>query len=197
MDSPVPGEFSGHPPKRLVVGVSGSVAVLGLPVYLQAFRAAGVENLVAVLTPAAEKFLPAATLRLICDAVYTEEEPGQGHVALGRWADQVLVLPATAHLLGCMANGLAPSLLTTTLLAVPGPVVVVPAMNRVMWHRAPVQRNVDRLRADGHLIVDPVPGKAYEVASRGIRDSLVIPAPEEIISVLSRQSTMELTGASS
>jgi phosphopantothenoylcysteine decarboxylase len=171
-------------PRRLLIGVCGSVAVLALPAYLQALRCAGVEQIAAVVTRTAETFLPTTTLRLVCDAVYTDIDPGPGHVALGRWAHDVLLLPATAHQLGCIATGTAPNLVATTVLAAPDPVLLVPAMNPVMWRKPAVQRNVAQLRADGHTVLDPVPGMAYEVASRRIRPSLVMPPPDQLISVL-------------
>ena len=168
-------------PEKLLLGVSGSVAVLNLASYLYAFRAAGVAQIAAVLTATAESFLPASSLRLLCEGVYTEQDHGRGHVALGRWPDQVLVLPATAHLLGCVAGGLAPSLLTTTVLATEAPVTFVPAMNPAMWRKAAVRRNVATLRADGHRVLDPLPGPAFEVASRAIVPSLLVPPPEVVL----------------
>jgi phosphopantothenoylcysteine decarboxylase len=179
------------PPEKLLIGVSGSVAVLDLPSYLYALRAAGVPQIAAVLTATAESFLPASTLRLVCDGVYTEQDHGRGHVALGRWPDRVLVLPATAHLLGCVACGLAPSLLATTLLATEAPITFVPAMNPAMWRKAVVRRNVMTLRADGHQVLEPLPGAAFEVASRAIVPSLMVPPPEVVLRCLSGEPVAE------
>ncbi|WP_051385555.1 flavoprotein [Actinokineospora inagensis] len=173
------------PPRRLLLGVSGSVAALSLPAYLYAFRAAGVGEIIAVTTAAANQFLPTTSLAALCDRVCTDADPRLGHVALGRWADHTLVLPATAHLLGCLANGLAPSLLTTTLLAVEGPITIAPAMNRTMWERPTVRRNVATLRADGHQVVEPVPGKTYEVATRAVVPGIVVPPPEVLLNQIS------------
>ncbi|MEW2505758.1 flavoprotein [Amycolatopsis sp. CA-161197] len=173
------------PPEKLLLGVSGSVAVLSLPAYLHAFRAAGVRQIVAVLTTTAARFLPAGSLAVLCDRVCTDEDPAGGHVALGRWADRALILPATANLLGTVAHGLAPTLLTTTVLAADCPVTFAPAMNPVMWQRPAVQRNVALLREDGHDVVDPIPGAAYEVASRAIVPSIVVPPAEVLLERLS------------
>lgn len=181
----------GSAPEKLLIGVSGSVAALNLPSYLYAMRAAGVAQIVAVLTVTAESFLPAGSLRLLCDGVYTERDHGRGHVALGRWPDRILVLPATAHLLGCVAAGLAPSLLATTLLATETPITFVPAMNSTMWRKAAVRRNVTTLRADGHQVLDPVPGAAFEVASRAIVASLALPPPELVLRCLSGDPATE------
>lgn len=179
-------------PEKLLVGVSGSVAALNLPSYLYAFRAAGVAHIAAVLTATAESFLPAGALRLLCDGVYTEHDHGRGHVALGRWPDRVLVLPATAHVLGCAAYGLAPNLLATTLLATDAPITFVPAMNAAMWRKAAVQRNIAALCADGHRVLDPVPGAAFEVASRAIVPSLTVPSPEVVLRCLSGEPVDEV-----
>lgn len=189
---PVAAVADMSPPEKLLVGVCGSVAALTLPSYLYAFRAAGVPQITAVLTATAESFLPASSLRLLCDGVYTEHNHGRGHVALGRWPDRVLVLPATAHLLGCVAYGLAPNLLATTLLAAEAPITFVPAMNPAMWRKAAVRRNVTTLRADGHLVLDPLPGAAFEVASRAIVPSLVVPPPEVVLRCLSSEPVAEV-----
>lgn len=180
------------PPEKLLIGVSGSVAALNLPSYLFAFRAAGVAQIVAVLTATAESFLPASTLRLLCEGVYTERDHGRGHVALGRWPDRVLVLPATAHVLGCVAGGLAPNLLATTLLATEAPITFAPAMNPSMWRKAAVRRNVRTLRGDGHQVLDPLSGAAFEVASRAIVPSLVVPSPEVVLRCLSDEPVTEM-----
>lgn len=169
------------PPERLLIGVSGSVAALNLPTYLYASRAAGVAHLAVVLTPAAEAFLPVPALRHIVDGVYTEHEQGRGHVALARWAHHLVVLPATANLLGCVANGLAPNLLTTVLLAAECPVAFVPAMNLAMWRKPAVQRNVTTLRRDGHQVIEPLLDRTYEVASRAIVPGLVVPPPDALL----------------
>ncbi|MFT7835901.1 flavoprotein [Saccharothrix sp. BKS2] len=172
-------------PEKLLLGVSGSVAALTLPNYLYAFRAAGVRQIIAVVTVSASAFISAQALGVICDRVYTDADPARSHVALGRWADHTLVLPATAHLLGCLAHGLAPSRLTTALLAVDGPITLVPAMNPVMWGKPAVQRNVAVLRGDGHRVVEPIAGASYEVASRAIVPGLVPPPPEDVVRCVS------------
>ncbi|MFD7643988.1 flavoprotein [Kitasatospora sp. NPDC059795] len=193
--TPDPGDGAAVP-RRLLIGVSGSISVLALPGYLNAFRLAGVERITLVATRTAERFLPADTLRLICDAVCTEDAHGPGHVALGRWADAVLVLPATANVLGCFATGTAPTLLTSTLLCAEQPVVLAPVMNPVMWRTPQVARNVDRLRADGHQVVDPVPGLAYEVASRTMRPALTLPSAEQLLAACrtGTEAEAEVTG---
>lgn len=171
-------------PTNLVIGVGGSVAALNVPTYLSELRVAGVERVAAILTATACTMVAEAAFRHICDACYTDDDHGPGHVALARWADGFLLLPATAHMIACLAHGLAPSFLTTTLVAYPHPVTVVPAMNADMWASKVVQRNVHQLRDDGHVVLDPVPGAAYEVASRALRETLVMPPPALVAEAL-------------
>ncbi|MBP2473991.1 phosphopantothenoylcysteine decarboxylase/phosphopantothenate--cysteine ligase [Crossiella equi] len=174
-------------PERLLVGVTGSIAALGLPGYLNAFRALGANRVTVVPTRNARRFLSAETLGWLSNAVCTDEDHGPGHVALAEWAELMLVLPATANVLGAAANGLAPDLLTTVLLARQRPVVFAPAMNKRMWDSPAVRRNVRTLRADGHTVVAPEEGPVYEAASRQLVTGLVLPRPERIAAVLAER----------
>ena len=79
----------------------------------------------------------------------TEAEAAMGHIELARWADVVVVAPATAHFLGTLAGGLAGDLLATVCLATTAPIVVAPAMNQAMWANAAVQANRALLEARG------------------------------------------------
>lgn len=82
-----------------------------------------------------------------------------GHIELARWADAVLIAPATANLLARMATGIADDLLTTAYLATTAPVFVAPAMNTKMWQHPATQRNVERLRDDGVTVLGPAVGE--------------------------------------
>jgi len=95
-----------------------------------------------------------------------------------------VVLPATANVIGQAANGLGSNLLTTTILASPRPVIFYPNVNDVMWSRAAVQRNVETLRGDGHIVIEPEVAIAYEVDSGETRESLVIPEPTRLVEQL-------------
>ena len=158
--------------ERLLVGVSGSVAVLSLPSYLATLRADLAAEIRVIMTAAAASMLPPSTVALICDGVFVDEEPTPqkkpGHIELARWCDMFVVLPASANVLGQAANGIAPNLLSTTILA-------------VMWSKPAVQRNVETLREDGHVIIEPELALAYEVDSGEMRESWVIPDPERLV----------------
>ena len=87
-----------------------------------------------------------------------EAEAAMGHIELARWADAVVIAPATAHVIGRLAAGLADDLLTTICLATTAPLFLAPAMNRQMWEHRAVQRNVASLKAAGVRILGPGEG---------------------------------------
>src|SRR5690606_35142363 len=98
--------------------------------------------------------------RRVRDELWDEAaEAAMGHIELARWADVVLVAPATAHFIGSLAAGLAGDLLTTVCLATAAPVVVAPAMNRQMWASAAVQANCNVLAERGIRILGPGAGE--------------------------------------
>jgi phosphopantothenoylcysteine synthetase/decarboxylase len=175
---------------RLLVGVSGSVAVLNLPSYLATLRAELASQVRVIMTRQAARMLPPSTVALICDEVFLDQEPTTirrpGHIELTRWAEMVVILPATANVIGQAANGLGANLLTTTILAAPAPIVFCPNVHPVMWNKAVVQRNVESLRQDGHIVIEPVVATAYEVDSGERRESLVLPEPSRLAEQLEK-----------
>lgn len=170
---------------RLLVGVSGSVAVLNLPAYLAALRAELAREVRVIMTSAAASMLPPSTVALVCDGVFLEQRPTAekrpGHIELARWGEMFIILPATANVIGQAANGLGSNLLTTTVLASPRPVIFCPNVHDLMWSKTAVQRNVQTLRDDGHIVIEPEVATAYEVDSGETRDSLVIPEPTQLV----------------
>jgi phosphopantothenoylcysteine synthetase/decarboxylase len=173
---------------RLLVGVSGSVAILNLAAYLAAFRAELAREVRVIMTSQATSMLPPSTVALVCDEVFLDQKPTAekrpGHIELARWGEMFVVLPATANVIGQAANGLGSNLLTTTILASPKPVVFYPNVNDIMWSKPAVQRNVETLRADGHVVIEPEVAAAYEVDSGKMRESLVLPEPTDLIAQL-------------
>lgn len=175
-------------PRRLLIGVCGSGNVLAVPQYLMALRTGlgpGVEIRM-IMTRSAAALIPAPTMRLLCRDVYCdgEDELTTGHVAPAVWAERFVVLPATANMLGQAANGLASGLLSSALLAHERPVVFFPSMNSLMWERPAVRRNVERLRADGHAVIDPVPAPAWQIAAGEVRKNLGLPPPTTVATVI-------------
>ena len=147
----------------MLVGVSGGIAAYKSAELIRRLRERGAEVRV-VMTAGAQAFITPLTLQAVSGhRVHTElldadAEAGMGHIELARWADDILVAPATADLMGRAANGLADDLLTTLLLATEGRVWMAPAMNRVMWSHAAVRENSERLRARGVRLLGPGTG---------------------------------------
>lgn len=170
---------------HLLVGVSGSIAILNLPTYLVALRAAFAREVRVIMTVAAAQLLSPSTVALLCDEVFLDEKPTSekkpGHIELANWADMFVILPASANILGQVANGLAQNLLTTTILASPIPVVFCPNLNQTMWRKTAVQRNLRTITEDGHFVVDPEHAAAYEVGTGEVADTLVLPEPAVLI----------------
>lgn len=170
--------------KKLLVGVTGSIAVLGIPGYLGMFRTFFQEVKV-IMTAAAQQLIPAPTLGLFCDEMFTGSEltteRKMGHVELARWADLLIIIPASANVLGSIANGLANNLLTTTVLAHQYPVLLFPNMNASMWEKNALQRNISQIRKDGHKIIDPNHTVAYEIASGTPKSNFILPSMQETL----------------
>jgi len=149
--------------KRILLGVSGGIAAYKSVLLLRLLQQAGAQVRV-VMTPAAQKFVQPLTFEALSHhRVYTELFPAEGdsdviHVHLGQWADLNIVAPATADLIGRLANGLANDLLSCTLLATEAPVLLAPAMESQMWVHAGVQRNMSFLKDAGYSTVGPATG---------------------------------------
>ncbi|GIH62563.1 flavoprotein [Microbispora siamensis] len=152
---------------RLLLGVCGSVSSLTVPHLLPWLSLKlGVTEVRVVLTGMARRFITEESLRAVapCETFSSWDDLPAGrdsHVTMAGWAEAIAVLPATANFLGKVANGIADDLLTSILLAATCPVVLVPAMNQVMWEKPAVQRNIVRLREDGYRVVEPGDGAAF------------------------------------
>jgi len=149
---------------RVLLGVSGGIAAYKAAELVRRLRARG-HDVRCALTRSAASFVTPLTLEVLSGhAVHQEEylEPtGSGeeaHITAAAWAEVLCVAPATAHVLGRLALGLADDFLTTTALAFAGPVVAAPAMHSVMWSQPAVQEHVDTLRRRGVWFAGPVEG---------------------------------------
>ncbi|WP_334111056.1 flavoprotein, partial [Thermodesulfitimonas autotrophica] len=148
--------------KRITIGVTGGIGAYKAAELISRLRDEGAVVRV-VMTRAAQEFIRPLTLQVLSGgAVYTGLFEGTDplpHITLARESDLLVVYPATAHFVGQAAWGLASDLLTTLLLAFEGPVVLCPAMNARMYTSPPVQENLRRLAARGHVIVPPETGR--------------------------------------
>lgn len=146
--------------REIIVGVAGGIAAYKAAVLTSQLVQAGA-GVTAVLTPAARRFVGTATFaaltgRPVATRVFDPQRfPLGAHIELAEQADAVVVAPASADLLARMAAGVADDLLTTLLLCAECPVLVAPAMNAAMWAKPAVQRNVERVAADGAIVVPP------------------------------------------
>ena len=149
--------------KRILLGISGGVAAYKSADLVRRLRERGCEVRV-VMTRAACEFITPLTLEAVSGhGVHTEflddkAEAALGHIDLARWAELVLVAPATAHTMAKLAHGLADDLLSTICLATTAPIAVAPAMNRQMWQAAATQANLGLLLSRGVTILGPDSG---------------------------------------
>lgn len=182
---------------NVIVGVTGGIA---------AYKAAELVSLLGkqghavrcIMTDAAQQFITPLTLQTLSgNPVYTsmfqmQENPEWQveHIGLARWADCVLIVPATADFIGKVAHGLADDLLSTCVMATAAPVFFAPAMNDQMYSNPLVQRNIDILREAGYGFVDPVEGNlACGTSGKGKMAS-----PERIAAVLETLREQDMKG---
>jgi phosphopantothenoylcysteine decarboxylase / phosphopantothenate---cysteine ligase len=149
--------------RNILLGVSGGIAAYKACELVRRLRDARCEVRV-VMTRAATAFVTPLTFQALSgqpvrsDLLDAEAESGMDHIALARWADRVVVAPATADLMARLAAGMADDLLTTLCLATEAPILLAPAMNRVMWEHPATRANVDLLRARGLQMIGPESG---------------------------------------
>lgn len=148
---------------NILVGVTGGIAAYKAPGVIRRLREVGC-NVKVAATEAAFRFIPEETLSIAAgEAIHTDtawwERTGRvEHVTLARWADLVLVAPATADAMARAAIGLGDDLLSATILAGAGKVLWAPAMNPEMWKSPATVRNVETLRSWGHGFMEPAEG---------------------------------------
>ena len=153
--------------RHVLLGVSGGIAAYKACEVVRRLRDAGAEVRV-VLTENAERFVTSLTFQALSAQPVrhglwdAEAEMGMGHLELARWADAILIAPASADTLAKLAHGFADDLLSTLCLATTAPLAVAPAMNHRMWLHPATQANVATLRARGVAILGPANGPLAE-----------------------------------
>ncbi len=174
--------------KHVLLGVTGSIA---------AYQAADLIGLLKnemasvriIMTQAATRFITPLTLEVISGHpvtvdMFAEKAAYVEHIALARGADLLLIAPATANIIGKLANGIADDMLSTTALAVTAPMLIAPAMNEQMWFNRIVQANVERLRKLGVHFVEPEYGRMAcggEGWGRLARLSVIVRRASEVV----------------
>ncbi|MEX0431252.1 bifunctional phosphopantothenoylcysteine decarboxylase/phosphopantothenate--cysteine ligase CoaBC [Spiribacter insolitus] len=178
--------------KRILLGVTGGIAAYKAPDLVRRLRDAGAEVRV-VLTAGAEAFVTPLTFQAVShqpvhtDLLDPDAEAGMGHIELARWADRIVIAPATADAMARIAHGLADDLLTTLCLATEAPITLCPAMNHVMWRAPATRANADLLQARGMVLLGPAEGPLAEGESGPGR----LMEPRDIVDALSRPSALQ------
>jgi len=169
--------------KTIILGVSGGIAAYKAVELLRLLTKAGATVHVVMTRSACEFVMPLTFQTLSGQPVHTElfnlyQEQEIGHISLADRADLFILAPATANLIGRLAQGLADDLLTTTVMATKAPVLIVPAMNTNMYENPLYQRNEQLLREVGYHLLEPVSG---ELAC-GWTGQGKMPDPQDIVS---------------
>jgi len=146
--------------REVLIGVTGGIAAYKSAALVSQLVQAGA-GVTVVMTRCATRLVGPKTFEALTSRPVRIDTFGPGahpHIELAEDAEVLCVAPATANLLAKAAVGLADDLLSTVLLSFTGPMILAPAMNAAMWAKPPVQRNVEQLRSDGFVIVDPEEG---------------------------------------
>ncbi|MCK8638306.1 bifunctional phosphopantothenoylcysteine decarboxylase/phosphopantothenate--cysteine ligase CoaBC [Fructobacillus fructosus] len=184
--------------KKILLAVTGGIAAYKAAELVRLYVKAGATVKV-LMTKAAETFISAKTLAILSkEAVLTDAKQGESsaveHVALGRWADALVLAPATANTLAKVANGLADNVLTETIMAATAPVkVLAPAMNDQMYANPATQRNLETLRKDGWQVVGPETGflaEGYAAKGRLAALSEIMTATTQALEELSAEQAL-------
>lgn len=149
--------------KRIIVGVTGGIAAYKSAEIVRRLQDRGADVRV-VMTPGAEEFIRPLTMQALsghpvhCGLLDEKAEAGMGHIELARWADLLLIAPATADFIATMVHGRADNLLAAIYLATPALVAVAPAMNQGMWRHPASLDNAEKLNQRGVTIIGPDSG---------------------------------------
>jgi phosphopantothenoylcysteine decarboxylase/phosphopantothenate--cysteine ligase len=180
--------------KKVVLGVTGGIAAYKTPELVRRMTDAGAEVRV-VMTQAAALFVTPITLQTVSNhpvyqSMFNGDSNAMEHIDLARWADIILIAPATAHIMARLSHGFADDLLTTLCLAAEKPIALAPAMNRVMWSNAATQSNVDMLRRRGMLIWGP--GQGAQACGETGEGRMLEPAElvQQLITVFQNQTSL-------
>jgi phosphopantothenoylcysteine decarboxylase/phosphopantothenate--cysteine ligase len=171
--------------KKIVLGITGSIAAYKACYIIRGLIKAGAEVQV-VITPAGKEFITPITLSaltqkpVISDFFSQRDGTWHSHVALGLWADAMLIAPCTASTLGKMANGVADNMLITTYLSMKAPVFIAPAMDLDMYQHPTTQENMKKLQSYGNQIIEPQSG----FLASGLEGKGRMEEPEKIVEYL-------------
>ena len=149
--------------KNIVIGITGGIACYKTCEIISYLTKEGA-NIDAIMTKNATNFITPLTIetlskrKVIVDMFENKKHTEVEHISLAKKADLILVVPATANIIGKVANGIADDMLSTTIMATPNPVIFAPAMNNGMYTNRIVQDNIKKLKKYGYKFIDPVEG---------------------------------------
>lgn len=179
--------------KNIIVGITGGIAAYKTAELVRSLRKSGAKVRV-VMTKNAEEFITPLTMQTVSgETVYTEMfkqcfPNDLEHIALARWADAIVVAPATANFIAKLAYGLADDLLSTVCLATRAPIAIVPAMNKEMWYSDVTQKNVETLQKRKVFIFGPAKG-AQACGEVGLGRML---EPQQILELIPRMFASQI-----
>ena len=182
--------------KRIILGITGGIAAYKSAEITRRLHDEGAEVRV-VMSESAQEFIRPLTLQALSgnpvhtDLLDPEAEAAMGHIELARWADLVLIAPATANFVATLNQGSANDLMSSICLATTAPVMIAPAMNQAMWSNSASQQNIENLKQREVLILEPDNG----IQACGDVGPGRLPQPETIVQqVASVFKTGEMTG---
>ena len=182
--------------KRILLGVTGGIAAYKGAELIRRLQDQGADVRV-VMTPAAQAFITPLTMQALSNhPVHTELldpeiESAMGHIELARWADLIVVAPASADFIARLTNGMGDDLLTTICLAARCPTAIAPAMNQAMWAKATTQSNLEKLKASGARIL--APGEGLQ-ACGDVGEGRLMEVPDIVNAVADQFETGLLSG---
>lgn len=175
---------------NIILGITGGIAAYKTPDLTRKLIKAG-HTVQVVMTYSAHEFVTPMALqtvsgRAVCSALFDPASDNtMEHIELARWADLILIAPATAHCIAQLSNGLSGDLLMTLCLASEAPLCLAPAMNQQMWQQGITQENVDRLIARGVRMIGPGEG-AQACGETGYGRML---EPQEIVDAIAHNDS--------
>ncbi len=140
--------------KKIVLGITGGIAAYKTPELVRRLKDHGADVRV-VMTEGAKAFITPLTLQAVSgnhvsdSLLDSQAELAMGHIELAKWADLIIIAPATADIIARITAGMANDLLSTLCLATSAPIAIAPAMNQQMWHAKATQANISTLKAMG------------------------------------------------
>ena len=179
---------------NILLAITGGIAAYKSAVFARLLIKAGFEVRV-VMTSGAQAFITPLTLQALTgnevhiSLLDEKAEAGMGHIELAKWADLVVIAPASANTLARLAMGMADDLLTTVCLATTAPVIIAPAMNQQMWAHPAVNLNVQTLRDMNYQIIAPASGEQ----ACGDIGAGRLPEPEELLNEVLLFNAMQTT----